>query len=285
MANRTSAFGSRRRALAGGFLTAASVMTVLIALVFTMVGQRVAADNPDAQEYHLSFINDTGAPASNLEIVYGVPVKKPIVQEEVGGCPEPSASVEGSTVVIEWDEKCVEPGEKVLVTVFSKEPIEFAESATWGNNSVPSLTAAPPTTGTPPASATAPSDGPTSTFVPPPTVGLPPTPIPGVPPVPTSTQVPGPGPLPTTVLEPTSTAAQPAMSTPTATPSLGSGDVNCDDNVNSIDAALLLQFIAGLLASLDCDDAADVNQNGAVDSIDVAIMLQFVAGLVARLPV
>jgi len=269
-------------------------MTVLIALLFTLVGQRVAADNPDAQEYHLSFINDTGAPASNLEIVYGVPVKKPIVQEEVGGCPDPSVSVEGSTVVIEWDEKCVEPGEKVLVTVFSKEPIEFADSATWGNNSVPSLTTAPPTTGTPPASATISTVLPPVTPIPPATVDLPATPLPGVPPVPTSTPVSGPGPLPTTILVLTSTAAQPATSTPTiaaalatptTTPSLGRGDVNCDDNVNSIDAALLLQFIAGLLASLDCDDAADVNQNGVVNSIDVAIMLQFVAGLVARLPV
>ncbi len=281
--------GSHQQALAGGLLAAAGV----IALVFALADLRAAADNPDAQEHHFSLFNDTGVAASTLQIVFNGPVKKPIVQEEVGGCPDPMASVEGDTVITEWDAKCVEPGEKVFVTVFSKEPVEIV-SATFSNSGDPSLTAGPPTTGTPPGLATAPSDSPTSTPIPPSTVDLPPTPFPDVPPVPTSTQEPGPVPLPTTAVTPTASAGPPVTNTPvatavsptpTTTPTLGRGDVNCNDDVDSIDAALLLQLIAGLLSSLDCEDDADVNQNGVVDSIDVAIVLQFVAGLISSLPV
>lgn len=76
--------------------------------------------------------------------------------------------------------------------------------------------------------------------------------------------------------------------TPTATPILPtglSGDVNCSGSVNSIDAALVLQFIAGLVSSLNCQADADVNENGDVNSIDAAILLQFIAGLIPTLPV
>ncbi|MCH8948879.1 MAG: hypothetical protein IIB87_00695 [Chloroflexi bacterium] len=75
---------------------------------------------------------------------------------------------------------------------------------------------------------------------------------------------------------------------PTPTPVLPtglSGDVNCNGSVNSIDAALVLQFIAGLTPSLGCQADADVNENGDVNSIDAAIILQFVAGLIPGLPV
>ena len=64
-----------------------------------------------------------------------------------------------------------------------------------------------------------------------------------------------------------------------------SGDVNCNGSVNSIDAALVLQFIVGLTPSLNCQADADVNENGDVNSIDAAIILQFVAGLIPGLPV
>ncbi len=62
------------------------------------------------------------------------------------------------------------------------------------------------------------------------------------------------------------------------------GDVNCDDSINSIDAALVLQFGAGLLSSLACDGAADVNHDGNVNSIDAALILQYSAGLLPALP-
>jgi alpha-tubulin suppressor-like RCC1 family protein len=62
------------------------------------------------------------------------------------------------------------------------------------------------------------------------------------------------------------------------------GDVNCDGFVNSIDAALVLQFSAGLIASLSCQGAADVNQDGTVNAIDAALILQYGAGLISNLP-
>ena len=61
------------------------------------------------------------------------------------------------------------------------------------------------------------------------------------------------------------------------------GDASCDGNVNAIDAALILQFSAGLLGALDCQDAADVNNDGAINSIDAALILQFTAGLLDSL--
>ena len=60
--------------------------------------------------------------------------------------------------------------------------------------------------------------------------------------------------------------------------------MNCDSSVNAIDAALVLQLNAGLLASLPCQLNADTNVSGHVDSIDAALILQFVAGLVHQLP-
>ncbi|MCH8007756.1 MAG: ABC transporter substrate-binding protein [Chloroflexi bacterium] len=62
------------------------------------------------------------------------------------------------------------------------------------------------------------------------------------------------------------------------------GDVDGDDVSNSIDAALILQFNAGLLPTLPCTDGADVNGDGNINSIDAALILQFTAGLLATLP-
>lgn len=62
-----------------------------------------------------------------------------------------------------------------------------------------------------------------------------------------------------------------------------SGDVNCDFRLNSIDAALVLQFDAGLSTSLACQDAADVNGDGRINAVDAALILQFHAGLIDSL--
>lgn len=61
------------------------------------------------------------------------------------------------------------------------------------------------------------------------------------------------------------------------------GDANCDGNVDSIDAALALQYSAGLVPSLPCMENADVNGDGSVNSIDGALVLQYVAGLLPSL--
>ncbi len=62
------------------------------------------------------------------------------------------------------------------------------------------------------------------------------------------------------------------------------GDVNCDGHVNSVDAALVLQNGAGLLASLPCPQNADVNGDGLSDSRDALLILQYTAGLIHSLP-
>jgi len=46
----------------------------------------------------------------------------------------------------------------------------------------------------------------------------------------------------------------------------------------------VLQYNAGLVTSLACLELADVNGDGRVDAIDAALILQFVAGLIDSLP-
>ena len=59
------------------------------------------------------------------------------------------------------------------------------------------------------------------------------------------------------------------------------GDASCDGEVNSLDAALVLQFGAGLISSVPCAQDADVNRSGNIDSLDAALILQCGAGLTA----
>ena len=61
------------------------------------------------------------------------------------------------------------------------------------------------------------------------------------------------------------------------------GDASCDGTVNSIDAAVVLQYSAGLLPSLGCAENADVNVDGQANSLDAALILQFGAGLISNL--
>ncbi len=79
----------------------------------------------------------------------------------------------------------------------------------------------------------------------------------------------------------------PTGPTPTPVPNCQLvGDVNGNNQQSSIDAALVLQLVAGLIGvdDLPCAGNADVNEDGRIDSIDAALILQFVAGLIGSLP-
>ena len=58
------------------------------------------------------------------------------------------------------------------------------------------------------------------------------------------------------------------------------GDADCNGQVDSRDALLVLQFEVGLLSSLPCPDLADVNRDGRIDSIDAGLIKQIDAGLI-----
>ena len=91
-------------------------------------------------------------------------------------------------------------------------------------------------------------------------------------------------PTPTVTSMPSNTPT-PTDTLPTPAP-LGAltGDVNCDGMVSAVDAALVLQFNAGLSASVPCAAGADVNGDGDITSVDAALILQFTAGLLDSLP-
>ena len=119
---------------------------------------------------------------------------------------------------------------------------------------------------------------------------VPPTPTPTITDTPTATSAAS----PTSTVTPTSTPTDTRTPTntptntrtPTRTPSptpILLGDANCDGQVNSVDAALILQHSAGLLPSLPCPEAADVNGDGDINSLDVALVLQHIAGLLDEL--
>ena len=89
-------------------------------------------------------------------------------------------------------------------------------------------------------------------------------------------------PTPTSPNAPTATRTP--TRTPTPSPSGAAGDANCNGAPDSVDAALILQYGAGLTSSLPCPGAADANRDGRIDALDAALVLQFVGGLITALP-
>lgn len=98
---------------------------------------------------------------------------------------------------------------------------------------------------------------------------------------PTSTRTPTNTPTPTMTRTPTNTSTPTQTPTPIVTrPPTGiRGDANCDGVLSSVDAVLVLQISAGLLASPPCDALVDIDNDGSVTSLDAAIILQLVAEL------
>jgi hypothetical protein len=91
-------------------------------------------------------------------------------------------------------------------------------------------------------------------------------------------------PTPTATATRTFTPTRSPTPTRTPTPTTAAGDANCDGHANSVDAALVLQYGAGLLHALACQSAGDVNHDGRINALDAALILQYAAGLIDRLP-
>lgn len=70
--------------------------------------------------------------------------------------------------------------------------------------------------------------------------------------------------------------------TPTPAPSI-SGDADGSGTVTSLDALLVLQFTADLLADLPCAVCADVTGDATINAVDASVILQYVAGLLSGL--
>ncbi len=87
-----------------------------------------------------------------------------------------------------------------------------------------------------------------------------------------------PTPTPTNTPASTPTPTRSPVPTHTQTPAALAGDANCDGAINSIDAALILQYGAGLLSTLNCLEGADANHDGQLNALDAALVLQYVAG-------
>ena len=82
----------------------------------------------------------------------------------------------------------------------------------------------------------------------------------------------------TSTSTPTFTSTPTSTSTPTTNPVPAAslyGDTTCDGLINSIDAQLVLQAVAALLANLPCTANGDVDGNGIVDVVDAALILVF----------
>jgi len=60
------------------------------------------------------------------------------------------------------------------------------------------------------------------------------------------------------------------------------GDVDCNGRTDSVDAALVLQYDAGLIDSFRCPQAADVNGDGSANGLDAVLILELEAGLIDR---
>ena len=93
--------------------------------------------------------------------------------------------------------------------------------------------------------------------------------------------MPKPTPTPTATPTPTDTPTPTPTATPSPTPRpIGPpGDVDCDRVVTVRDAAIVLQFIAGLLQALPCEGGSDANGDGHIDANDVIFILWLQAGI------
>jgi len=77
----------------------------------------------------------------------------------------------------------------------------------------------------------------------------------------------------------------PTPVTPTPTnPQIKYGDLNNDNEINSIDYAYLKQYLLGMSTQNINLAAADVNLDGDINSIDFALVKKYLLGMINTLP-
>jgi hypothetical protein len=63
------------------------------------------------------------------------------------------------------------------------------------------------------------------------------------------------------------------------------GDVSGNGTVSAYDAAMVLQYVVGLITLTDAQkEAADVNKSGVITALDAALILQYTVGLITQFP-
>ena len=82
----------------------------------------------------------------------------------------------------------------------------------------------------------------------------------------------------------TAVCTEEAQPTPTPTPKPHEqlpGDVDCDGDIDAIDAVLVLQYSAALIDGLECLKNADLNEDDSINALDASFILQMAAGLIS----
>ena len=76
-----------------------------------------------------------------------------------------------------------------------------------------------------------------------------------------------------------------ATDTPTATPApeFACGDVNGDEQVDSLDSLWILWLVAALIAEVPVPEVGDLNKDEAISAVDASLLLQFDVGLLSAL--
>ena len=144
----------------------------------------------------------------------------------------------------------------------------------------------PPPTDTPPPPTDTPAPG-TDTPVPSESPAVTDTPTPGVTDTPAAgTDTPPPTAEPTPTSTPQPTASPTVEASPSPTPlEPRCGDVDCDLDLDAVDALFILRFVAALQPYAKCIDAGDVDCGGQIDAVDaLGVLRTLVTFSVNRLP-
>ncbi len=140
-----------------------------------------------------------------------------------------------------------------------------------------------PTPTTIPTLAAGANSMPTPVPTPTPTPSDTPTPSPTETPTGTPTPTPTDSPTPTPTDTPTPTPTPSPTASPSVTPtgaSVACGDVDCDYDVDAVDALGILRFVARL-SNPPCIDKGYTNCDGFLNAVDALFVLRYVAGLPA----